>query len=405
MKRLSRSLLLILLVMFCTITGKAQTAGDANLQDQLSRLQSAVTQARQSGPIAQPAFNVSPQGNAPPPGFITPPATQSAPPITSAAPPAGLQIQTNTATTTTTQPTINLPPGVPPPPGVAPAPVAPTAAPPATTAPIVTEGSDPRDQAFTDTTDSLLPLTPDQIRTLHALFSHTQRAVGEAPGIPPRPTSTSKIVNLSPGATPPIIRLSAGFVSSLVFLDASGAPWPIEAYDLGDPRSYNIQWDRKSNMLMVQAISEYKSGNLAVMLRGLNTPVMLTLLPGQRAVDYRVDLRIPGLGPNATPSLSSVGTSSGSLEILPGASNPLLLDVLNGIPPPGSRSLNIAGRDCQVWLLGKKMFVRTRLTILSPAWISTLSSADGMHAYEMLQTPVLLASENGKMVKLTIQGL
>jgi intracellular multiplication protein IcmK len=260
------------------------------------------------------------------------------------------------------------------------------------------QGFNMRDQAFTDTTDALLPLTADQIRTLHTLFSQTQRAVGEVPGIPPRPTSTSKIVNLSPGATPPIIRLAAGFVTSLVFLDSAGTAWPVEAYDLGDPRSFNIQWDKKSNTLLVQAITEYKTGNLAVLLRGLNTPVMLTLLPGQRAVDYRVDLRIPGLGPNAVPTMTTI-------ESLPGASNPILLDVLNGIPPAGAKTLQIMGRDCQVWLLNGKMYLRTRTTILSPAWLSTLSSADGMHAYEMAPTPVILASENGKMVKMTIQGL
>ncbi|WP_306686756.1 DotH/IcmK family type IV secretion protein [Candidatus Coxiella mudrowiae] len=47
------------------------------------------------------------------------------------------------------------------------------------------------------------------------------------------------IVNLSPGATPPIIRLSSGFVTSLVFLDSKGAPWRIQACDLGDPNSFN----------------------------------------------------------------------------------------------------------------------------------------------------------------------
>lgn len=350
---------------------QAEDVGNQAFQAQLQRLQSAVQQARQGGPntATTPAFNP----NIPPTGGVIPlPVTQ----------PGGTQVATI--------------PG----PGAA----APTAPSPAATSPAATqalanapESANMRDQAFTETADSLLPLSPDQIRTLHSVFSHTQRAVGEYPGIPPRPTSTSKIVNLSPGATPPIIRLSAGFVTSLVFLDATGAPWPIEAYDLGDPRSYNIQWDKKSNMLLVQAITEYKSGNLAVMLRGLNTPVMLTFLPGQQAVDYRVDLRVPGLGPSAiTPTMP---------EPLPGCSNPILLDVLNGVPPPGSRALTIAGRDCQVWVVGGKMYLRTRLTVLSPGWISTLSSADGMHAYEMPQTPVILASENGKMVKLTIQGL
>jgi intracellular multiplication protein IcmK len=373
-------------LLFGLITPEVGAQSSNDFQQQMQRLQSAVTQARQNNAGSPPAFIANPApGNGVPAPVTTP---------TIAGPPPVQQFPQNAA------------------PGPAPAPVNAAALPPNNVgaaptlpaAPPIAEGVNLRDQAFSETADNLLPLTPDQIRTLHNLFSGTQRAVGETSGIPPRPTSTSKIVNLSPGATPPIIRLSAGFVSSLVFLDASGAAWPIDSYDLGDPRSYNIQWDKKSNMLLVQAISEFRSGNLAVMLRGLNTPVMITLLPGQRAVDYRVDLRIPGLGPNAAPETGRVSLGGG-IESLPGASNPILLDVLNGVPPPGSRALTVAGRECSVWLLSGKLYVRTRLTILSPGWISTLSSADGMHAYEMQQTPVILASENGKMVKLTIQGL
>lgn len=382
------------ILMLCVQSAQTQdaNAADGNLQQQLQRLQSAVQQVRQSGPNVNntPAF-MPQQPNQAIQGITPPPAQQAAPQIAMPQePPQGLQQNPQFQQQGT------------PPPQIAGQGPVPAQLPDQATEMVQGGGmavtEDLRDHAFTDTSDNLLPLTPDQIRTLHTLFSRTQRAVAEHPGIPPRPTSTSKIVNLAPGATPPIIRLAAGYVTSLVFLDATGAPWPVAAYDLGDPRSYNIQWDKKGNTMLVQAITEYKTGNLAVLLQGLNTPVMLTLIPGQRAVDYRVDLRIPGLGPNAIPSITSQ-------EILPGASNPLLLDVLNGVPPPCSKALQIVGRDCQVWLLGGKIYLRTRLTVLSPGWISTLSSADGMHAYEMPQTPVILASENGKMVKLTIQGL
>lgn len=252
------------------------------------------------------------------------------------------------------------------------------------------------DQAFADTVRNMMPLSPDQIRTLRELFDQSQRAAATYPGVPPKPTSTSVIVNLSPGATPPIIRLSAGFVTSLVFVDSSGAPWPIKAFDLGDPQSFNIEWDQKGNTLLVQALRHYNSGNLAVMLKGLDTPVMLTLMPGQDAVDYRVDLRVPGLGPNGNPMLDG----------LPSAESPNLLDVLNGVPPSGSKTLNITGGDCQGWLTQDgHIYLRTALTVLSPAWISTMSSADGTHAYELQSTPVVLASQRGKLIKLMIEGL
>ena len=205
-------------------------------------------------------------------------------------------------------------------------------------------------------------------------------------------------MNLAPGSTPPVVRLSAGFVSSLVFLDSSGAPWPIQSYDLGNPQAFNVQWDKVSNTLMIQASSIYTYGNLAVTLKDLSTPVMLTLIPGQKAVDYRVDLRIQGAGPNAKPMQMG--------EALPGQPNPVLLSVLEGIPPAGSHALAIpASTDSLVWGQNEKMFVRTRLTILSPGWISKMESADGMRAYEMMKTPMLLVSDDGKAVQLKVEGL
>lgn len=252
-----------------------------------------------------------------------------------------------------------------------------------------------RDQAFEETVRTQLPMTPEQIRTLKAMFDEAQKAAAETPGTPPKPTSNSQIVDLSPGATPPIIRLQGGFVTSIVFLDATGSPWPIAAYDLGDPRSFNIQWDQKGNTLMVQAISGYKTGNLAVMLQGLNTPIMLTLLPGQKAVDYRVDLRLPGIGPNTVTTVTH----------LPGKETPVLLDVLNGVPPQGSTTLKISGcSKCNAWLYNGEIFLRTRFTVLSPGWIATLTSADGTHAYQLPSTPVILVSDKGKTDTLTVEG-
>ena len=246
-------------------------------------------------------------------------------------------------------------------------------------------------------TQQLFPLTPAEILRVKQMYSTNEFAQASTPGTPPKPTATSQFVNLSPGSTPPVIRLSQGFVSSLVFLDSTGAPWPISAYDLGDPQAFNIQWDKVSNTLMIQASKQYTYGNLAVRLRGLNTPVMLTLIPGQKAVDYRVDLRVEGYGPNAKNTPLEEG--------LPPSVSDLLLHVLDGVPPPGSARLTVSGGDARAWLLSDRMFVRTNLTILSPGWIGSMTSADGMHAYEMQKSPVLLVSWHGKVMQLKVEGL
>ena len=252
-------------------------------------------------------------------------------------------------------------------------------------------------KAFQSIKRSLYPLSPGQVAELKQDYQTNEYAQASTAGTPPKPTATSQFVNLSPGSTPPVIRLSQGFVSSLVFLDSTGAPWPISAYDLGDPSAFNIQWDKTSNTLMIQAMKLYNYGNLAVRLKGLNTPVMLTLIPGQKAVDYRVDLRVQGYGPNAKGLPLEAG--------VPPAASDLLLHVLEGVPPPASQRLVVNGGDARAWLSSEKMYVRTNLTILSPGWLASMTSADGMHAYEMQKSPVLLVSWHGKVMQLKIEGL
>jgi intracellular multiplication protein IcmK len=252
-------------------------------------------------------------------------------------------------------------------------------------------------KAFQDMTRTLYPLTPEQLVQLRQMQHTIEYAKASTPGTPPKPTATSQFVNLSPGSTPPVIRLAQGFVSSLVFLDSTGAPWPIAAYDLGDPGAFNIQWDKTSNTIMIQALKLYNYGNLAVRLRGLNTPVMLTLIPGQKAVDYRVDLRVQGLGPNAKNMPMEEG--------IPPSASEVLLHVLDGVPPPGSQRLSVSGGDARAWLSNDRMYVRTNLTVLSPGWLASMTSADGTHAYEMQKSPVLLVSWHGKVMQLKVEGL
>jgi len=251
--------------------------------------------------------------------------------------------------------------------------------------------------AFDSVKEQIFPLSSEELIRLKQEYQTHEYAKTSPVGTPPKPTATSQFVNLSPGSTPPVIRLSQGFVSSLVFLDSTGAPWPISAYDLGDPSAFNIQWDKTGNTLIIQANNLYTYGNLAVRLRGLNTPVMLTLIPGQKAVDYRVDLRVQGYGPNA----KSMPTDNG----LPPSASDILLHVLDGVPPAGSSRLIVSGGDARAWLLNEKMFVRTNLTILSPGWLGSMTSADGMHAYEMQKSPVLLVSWHGKVMQLKVEGL
>jgi intracellular multiplication protein IcmK len=251
-------------------------------------------------------------------------------------------------------------------------------------------------EAFNAMMQQNAPLTPQQVVKLRQLIDESQRAAAISPTVPPKPVSSTIMINLAPGATPPAIRLAQRHITTLVFVDSTGSPWPVAAYDIGDPKAMGIQWDGKSNIISIQALSPYDDSDLVVRLAGLPTPITLELVPGQRVVDARTDIHVPGIGPNSKDLPTGTG--------LPNNANQLLLDVLDGIAPAGSKQLTIQGGDCQGWSLGDKMYLRSRLTVLSPGWIGRMKSPDGMIAYEIQQSSSVLISQYGQPVELKIEG-
>lgn len=254
-----------------------------------------------------------------------------------------------------------------------------------------------QDPAFQGMTGKMFPMTAEQIRALREVYETTKRVTAEPPRTPPKPVVSSQTISLAPGTQPPVIRLANGYVTSVVFVDQTGAAWPVTAYSVGNPKAFNIAWDTESNLLLIQGQGAYVSGNMAVTLKKLDTPIMLTIVSEQNVVDYRVDFRVQGRGPNATGSI--IGSS------LPQNNNQLLMNLLDGVPPADARMLEVEGAQGQAWLRGSVMFLRTPLTVLSPSWQATMSSPDGTKVYQMNPTPMVLVSDRGQSVALKVKGL
>ncbi len=136
---------------------------------------------------------------------------------------------------------------------------------------------------------------------------------------------------------------------------------------------------------------------MAVRLGDLETPIMISIVTGQKEVDYRVDFQVPGTGPNSEAAVMDTGLSSATPSSLLGA--------LDGVPPSGSIELKVAKEYGRAWLYNGKLLFRTKLTVLSPAWSASVSGPDGTRVYEMVQTPLILASMNGKTIKIELSGL
>ena len=250
--------------------------------------------------------------------------------------------------------------------------------------------------------DVISPFTPAEIRELHRDFDETRKAKAQKPvTVIPRISSIS--VDLSPGSTPPIVRSMQDEPTTLVFFDSTGAPWPLAAVPRMGSNAFAVQWLKGTPDVVITAESAYESTGMAVFLEGLATPIMIKLTSGEpdsnakvRYVDYRLDLRIPGRGPNAKAPLLGPGRI--------GMYNDALQGFLDGTPPSDAKTVRIEGEPpahTVVWQMGDSLYLRTPLEIRS-AFDQTMSSADGMHVYKLAPTPLVTVSEGGQDVSLML---
>jgi len=243
-------------------------------------------------------------------------------------------------------------------------------------------------------------LTPNEIRQLRRQADEHQRAAAEAPSTPPKPVTTSVVASLAPGATPPVVRLAPGFATSIVVTDSTGSPWPIQNFVIGNASSMDVkrpvERDPEGSALSIVPKGYYSQSNLVLYLKGLATPVSMTFITGQKQVDYRVDLRVLGSGPNAR-----IPQSAG----MPSGTNSQLLSLLEGVAPEGAKPLRVSDPAAQAWMTKTgHVLLRTNLQIISPAWIGSVRSADGTSAYEMTAVSSILCLRDGQITSVSLQG-
>lgn len=251
------------------------------------------------------------------------------------------------------------------------------------------------ERAFNSAQKGLFPLTPEQIKQIMSKAEETQNASVPPSYGQPEPEIAVNTISLDPGATPPEIQVAVGYVTTLTILDATGQPWPI--IDIGVGGNFDIPTpENGGHMVRITPMSRFGYGNLSVRLKDLTTPVTFRLSAGNDVVHYRYDARIPANGPNARTSLIQKSKLT--------AGDDVIMAVLDNAAPAGSKKLKVSGTDVRTsaFKVGERTFVRTPLSMLSPSWDASVSSADGMTVYEVGDTPVLLLSDNGNMIRVRL---
>jgi intracellular multiplication protein IcmK len=269
--------------------------------------------------------------------------------------------------------------------------------------------------------DNAIPLTPDMIRDLGRRFGETKRAQEEAATQVAVPVNRRVSVTYTPGQATNIIQTVKGYPTALSFFDATGQPWPIawdtnsnpaglaggsncsSSQSAGGPAVAAVGFYvctpvKGSNVLQIAPASLQPRGGLLVTLQGAPKPISFLLIGGGERYDADVSVQVADRGPNAKVQIITRPNA-------PETGAAYLTAMLDGVPPAEATPLMVSGvspEELRAWRLGDRMFLRTRLTLLSPEWTASENGEGGLTVYSVPATPVVLLSERGRTVSASL---
>lgn len=248
----------------------------------------------------------------------------------------------------------------------------------------------------------LAPMTPDEVSQLREIL----RTRGEATRTnvshrPPAKQVTRRVeLDLSPGATPQVIRLSPGQGGVISFEDINGKPWPVTSF-VNWAKSSGVvvdKFDDPPTSLSASVNADTSFGNIGVSLEGLpGVAVVFTVTSGQDATDYRVQMVVPRFLGGRPPAVESAP--------LPNLKTAELTPFLLFTPPANAKRLTVEGLPgAAAWESSPgRMVFRTDAFVTTQA-TAKLSSSDGYAVYEMAVTPIVAATVGGRFVSARVSG-
>jgi intracellular multiplication protein IcmK len=253
---------------------------------------------------------------------------------------------------------------------------------------------------ITEAVEQTAPLTREEVIRLRKELEDRNRGLVEnVSGRPvPRPSAQVFQLDLSPKAAvaPAVVRVTPGQGAVVSFLDATGAPWPIELADNANADGGIVVQKFTRHQLSVFVRNNTALGNVLVALKDLPSAVSFTVVSGQEMTDYQVHLVVPRFLNGPPPNV----ISSASVPMLATAD---LFDYLLRTPPAGARVLKVEGLPgAAAWQTGPtKMVVRTDAQLTEALRHFSL---DGTGVYEVRLSPLVVGTLNGRFVELKVSG-
>lgn len=257
-----------------------------------------------------------------------------------------------------------------------------------------------KDRAYEGATDEVLPLNRNQIIEFSKNVKAVEDAISEGNGPPPEALVRPLPISLESDAKVQTVYLAKNHITTLVFLDATGQAWPINRVALGDAftlvgysenssaQTFEMEGAHEIRLIPKKALP---FGNISLSLKDLATPVVLKLVSNRDKADYRVDARLSKYGPNAIKPIIDIPDEIHSVSQTG-------LAFLSGAPPTNARQITVAGAvtKTKAWEHQGKLWLKTKSTVLSPAYSRRIGSIDGTFVYTMNKSPIVIVSDEGQ---------
>lgn len=262
-----------------------------------------------------------------------------------------------------------------------------------------TEASQERVDGFNEAVEQAFPMTPEMIRRYREIFEASEEAMLER--VEPKVRIDTGFIALEPGEPPPELVVAPGIASVIGIYDATGQAWPIKQYVIGSVQDFQVTAlgeEETGNNVVVTPLVRVGWSNLVLSLEGIPKPVVMRIRVSEDAVHYRHDIQVMRHGPNA------VVNTAATEEVINEAGSAELLAALSGVDlPPGSKPVPVRGVDARGWMIGERLFLRSRHALLSPSWLGSMSGPDGIRVYEINPASVALFSVDGAIVRADVE--
>ena len=234
-----------------------------------------------------------------------------------------------------------------------------------------------------------------------------EQRIIQAPVKEPEVSFRKVFVDTSKKQNNEIIYLSPNYVTTIQFLDKNGGLWPIQNYTLALGKNIIDKDLNSSSLVLAPKDIQFGRGNLVVMLKGSNAPLIMTVEISPDKIDYKVEFSINDYGPNSQPVIYNTDSKQ-DMSFMASFVVEDLYSMLDGITPSDTyiKRKTSLPEDVEVWVRDKVMYVRTKDILISPNMIPSeynkMQSPDNTYLYTVPYLNVIVLSRHGQINQVKI---